>query len=112
MPRPIKLYKKVNIIFVSHIMVTTSVITFVAYPILPEFLQLGFDSFTESLVTIGESIQFQLDHLSDSLISLVKWAHRRDSIYPYDPCTDSKLKTRIKWQQMNRKTNWESNISK
>ena len=58
MPRPIKLYKKVNIIFVSHIMVTTSVITFVAYPILPEFLQLGFDSFTENLVTIGESIQF------------------------------------------------------
>ena len=111
MPCPIKLYKKVNIIFISHIMVTTSVITFVAYPILPEYLQLGFDSVTENLVTIGESIQFQLDHLSDSLISLVKWAHRQDSIYPYDPCTDSKLKTRIKWQQMNRQTDWESIIS-
>ena len=96
MPWPIKLYKKVPLIFISHLVLIASIVTFVAYPELPEFLQLGFDSFTDSLIAIGESLQFQLDHLSDSLISLAKWAHRQESKYPYDPCTDSKLKMRIK----------------
>ena len=104
MVQPVRLYKKVPLIYLSHIVVATSVIIFVTYPVLPEFLQSEFDRYIENLVTIGESIQTQLDNLSDSLISLLKWANRDQSIYPYDPCTDSKLKQRIKWQHMNKKT--------
>ena len=53
----------------------------------------------------------QLDSLSDSLISLSKWAHRDKSNYPCNPCTDSLLKKEIKRQQMNKKTDWNSIIS-
>ena len=107
MVQPVRLYKKVPLIYLSLILVTTSEITFVTYPVLPEFLQSEFNRYIENLVTLGESIQTQLDNLSDSLISLLKWAHREKSIYPYNPCTDSLLKKEIKRQQMNRKTDWE-----
>ena len=92
-------------------MVATPVITFVTYPVLPEFLQSEFDRYVENLVTIGESIHTQLDSLSDSLISLLTWAHREKSNYPYDPCTDSLLKREIKRQQMNKATDWDLIIS-
>ena len=111
MVQPVRLFKKVPLIYLSHILAVTSVIIFVTYPVLRRFLQSGFDRYLENLVTIGESIQTQLDNFSDSLISLLKWAHRERSIYPYDPCTDSLLKKEIKRQQINRKTDWESIIS-
>ena len=104
MVQQLKLYKKVPLVYLSHILVATSVTTFVMYPVLPEFLQSEFDRYVENLITVGESIQNKLDSLSDDIISLLKWAHRDQTIYPYDPCTDSKLKQRIKLEQMNRAT--------
>ena len=107
MVQPVRLFKKVPLIYLSHILVATSVITFVTYPVLPEFLQSEFDRYVENLVTIGEFIQTQLDSLSDCLISILKWAHREKSNYPYNPCTDSLLKREIKRQQMNKATDWD-----
>ena len=104
MVQPVRLYKKVPLVYLSHILVATSVITFVVYPELPKFLQSEFDRYVENLVTIGESIQTPLDRVSDNLISLLKLANRDQTIYPYNPCTDSKLKQRIEWEQMNEAT--------
>ena len=76
MVQPIKLYKKVTLVYLSHILVATSVITFVAYPGLPCSIQSEFDRYVENLVNIGEFIQTKLDELADCLISILKWAHR------------------------------------
>ena len=82
MVQPVRLYKKVPLVYLSHILVATSVTTFVMYPVLPEFLQSEFDRYVGNLVTVGESIQKQLDSLSDNLLYLLKWAHRDQTIYP------------------------------
>ena len=93
MPQPIKLYKKVPLVFISHLIPIIAIVIFIVYPEIIDTVQLGFNHFT------------------DNLITLAKWAHRKKSIYPYDASKDSILKTRVRRMQRNKKNNWDTVIS-
>ena len=92
MPHPIKLFKKVPIVVISHLILILAVFTYIVYPELLDTVQLVFKYFTEKL------------------INLAIWAHRKESIYPYDLNKDSILKTKIRCQQRNKKNNWNTVI--
>ena len=111
MVQPVKLYKKVTLVYLSHVMVATSVFMYIAYPELPFSIQAKFDKYLENLVNIGEFIRIKLYELADCIVAILKWGHRETSNYPYNPCTDSLLKRRIKRQRMNKATDWDMIIS-
>ena len=111
MVQPVKLYKKVTLVYLSHVMVATSVFMYIAYPELPFSIQAKFDKYLENLVNIGEFIRIKLNELADCIIAILKWGHMETSNYPYNPCTDSLLKRRIKRGRMNKPTDWEMIIS-
>ena len=111
MVEPIKLYKKVTIVYISHVILALSVCMYIALPKLPFSIQSKFDKYLENLEKIGDFIRIKLNELADFIIVILKWGHRETSIYKYNPCTDSLLKRKIVKERMNKLTNWELLIS-
>ena len=72
MVQPVKLYKKVTLVYLSHVMVATSVFMYIAYPELPFSIQSKFDKYLEILVNIGEFIRTKLNELADCIIAILK----------------------------------------
>ena len=88
-------------------MVATTVLIYIAYPELQLSIQSEFDKYLENLVNVGEFMRIKLNELADCIVSILKQGHRKTSNYPYNPCTDSFLKRRIKRQRMNKATDWD-----
>ena len=89
----VKLFKKVPIVIISHLILVTAVV--------PNIL------FLELLNTV----QLVIENFTESLINLAIWADRKESNYLYDPNRDSILQTRLRRQQRNKPNNWETVIS-
>ena len=93
MPWPIKLYKKVPKVVISHLILIFAIVTFIVY------------------LELKDTIQLVVEHFTDNLITFIKLPHRKESIHPYDPSKESILKTRVRHMQRNKKTNWDTVIS-
>ena len=53
MPRPVKLFKKVPIVIISHLILVTAVVSFILFPELLNTIQLAIEKFTESLINLA-----------------------------------------------------------
>ena len=93
MPCPVKLFKKVPIVIISHITLVIAEVSLILFPELPSKIQLATEKFTESL------------------ISLAVWAHRKESNYPYNKDRDSILQTKLRQQQKYKPNNWKTVIT-
>ena len=60
----------------------------------------------KNLIEYGTSLMINFNDAGDMLVNLVKWGHRKTSLYPYDPCLDKVLKVKIR-KQINSLTNFE-----
>ena len=87
MPHPIKLFKKVPIVVISHLILIIAVVSLIAFPELPY------------------SVQLVIINLTKTLIDLAIWAHRLESIYQYDRNNDNILQTKLRHQQRNKQNN-------
>ena len=111
MVEPIKLLQKVTIVYISHVMLAVSICLYIALLELPLFIQSKFNMYLENLVEMGNYIMIKLNEVTYLIIVILKWGHRENTIYEYNPCTDSVLKRRIVHESMNKLINWEQIIS-
>ena len=105
MVEPIKLFKKVTIVVISHVILAVSTCMYISLPELPLCIQSSFKLYLENLAEIGTYIMIKLNKGADLMIAIVKWGHRETTFYDYNPCTDSVLKRRILHERMNKLTN-------
>ena len=83
MAQPVKLYKKVTLVYLPHVMVAVSVFMYIANPEIPFSVQSKFDNYLENLVIIGEFMRTKLNELADCIIAILKWGHRQTSNYQH-----------------------------
>ena len=100
----IKLFKKVT--FTIHAIISTSVLILIILPEMPICFQQFVNLSAKNLIEYGTSLMINLNDAGDMFVSMIKWGHRKTSLYPYDPCLDKVLKVKIR-KEMNSLTNWE-----
>ena len=81
MPHPVKLFKKVPIVFFSHISLIVVIISMILFPKFPN------------------SIQSTVERFKESVVSLAVWIHRKESKYPDNPNMDVTLQTKLRRQE-------------
>ena len=92
--------------FTIHALISTAVLILIILPEMPICFQQFANLSAKNLIEFGTSLMINFNDAGDILVSMIKWGHRKTSLYPYDPCLDKVLKVKIR-KQINSLTNFE-----
>ena len=81
MVEPTKLFKKVTIVVISHVILAVSTCMYISLPGLPLCIQSSFKLYLENLAEIGTYMMIKLNEGADLMIAIVKWGHRETTFY-------------------------------
>ena len=73
MVEPIKLFKKVTIVVISHVILAVSSCMYISLLGLPLCIQSSFKLYLKNLAEIWTYIMTKLNEVADLMIAIVKW---------------------------------------